>query len=144
MDDPEISDEEDEKIWISFSSETAWGPTVELWETVLGRHAPNCIYVYCSEEPGMGYYYKNDVEGNFFPEDYLVDCCIENSEMAPKNIENMIGPVSEADLRRFLQEFFHTNSKDTDLMVKKFNEMSYNGEFGDKNFIRVHKYEISD
>lgn len=144
VDAPELCDEDEETLWISFSSQTAWCPVRKMWEEVLKRHAPNCKYIFCSGEPGMGYYAKNDRDGSFFPEDFFVDCCVEHPDLAPKGIEEIAGDMDETTVRKFLQGFLHTDSEDTDALVEQFHGMGDNGMFGEGNFIRIHHYEIVD
>ena len=140
----ELCNTEEDTMWISFSSETAWYPMVEMWNAILERHAPSCSYIFRSEEPGMGCYITNGADGSFFSEDYLVDCCIDNPILAPKGIEAIEGASDEADVRSFLQKFFHTYGKDTDALVKRFNEVCDDGYLGDGNFIQIHRYELVD
>ena len=139
--EPELYDDEEGASYISFASETAWDPVNAMWEKVLACHAPNCKYLFRSEECGMGYYATNDREGRFFPEDFLVDCCIANPALAPDGIDEMERAAYEDDVLDFLQKFLETDSTDTDALAEKFNKMSDDEAFGEDNFIHIHRYQ---
>ncbi|GEM_PF-4480410 len=92
----------------------------------------------------MGYYATNEREGRFFPEDFLVDCCIANPSLAPDGIDEMERAAYEDDVLDFLQEFLKSDSTDTDALAEKFNKMSDDGAFGEGNFIHIHRYQLDD
>ena len=142
--DPELYDGEKEGSYISFTSETAWIPMRNMWEKILARHAPNCKYLFRSEECGMGYYATNDRDGGFFPEDFLVDCCIANPFLAPDGIDKIERTAYEDEVLGFLQKFLKTESTDTDALAGKLNQMSDDGVFGEGNFIHIHRYQLDD
>ena len=115
-----------------------------MWEKILARHAPNCKYLFRSEECGMGYYATNDRDGGFFPEDFLVDCCIANPFLAPDGMDKIERAAYEDEVLGFLQKFLKTESSDTDALAEKLNQMSDDGVFGEGNFIHIHRYQVDD
>ncbi len=59
---------------LKFTTETAWSPCDETLELVCNAFPTLNIY-YQAEEPGIGLYCTNDLEGNYFPDKYIVDLC---------------------------------------------------------------------
>lgn len=139
LEEPMLYDDE-ETPCISFSSETAWAPLDVTWQRILERHASSCRYIFRAEECGMGYYATNDRDGTFFPEDFLIDCYMEEPCKVPKELLDATGYETEAWMREFLQKLLKLQSNDTDGLVKRFNHLSKNGAFG-KNTIKIHRIE---
>jgi len=67
-----LGEYESGESFLSFETETAWGPCDELWDTIIGQYE-GVSHVYISEEPGMGYFVNTDTDGRFLPEKYLLD-----------------------------------------------------------------------
>ncbi len=59
---------------LRLTTETAWGPTNEVFNFIQEKF-PSIKYYFASEEPGMCDYLTNDVEGKYFPERYHIDLC---------------------------------------------------------------------
>ena len=53
-------------------TETAWSPTVEMWDTILEKY-PGVLSVFVAEEPGCDYYINTDENRRFYDYSYRVD-----------------------------------------------------------------------
>lgn len=58
---------------------TAWSPCLETCDFICEKF-PSLTYYFRSEEPGMGDYLTNDIDGIYFPERYLVELCTPQEE----------------------------------------------------------------
>lgn len=58
-----------EEGFLYFNTETAWTDAVETIEFIQSIY-PSLQFYYRAEEPGMGYYVTNDVEGEIYDERY--------------------------------------------------------------------------
>lgn len=56
---------------IQLSTMTAWGDMPEIWDFVLTQY-PSVEYYFLAEEPGMCYFVNSDVDGEYFPEKYVI------------------------------------------------------------------------
>ena len=59
---------------LRLTTETAWGPTNEVFNFIQEKF-PSIKYYFASEEPGMCDYLTNDVEGKYFPDRFHIDLC---------------------------------------------------------------------
>jgi len=59
-------------IFFTVDTETAWGPTDELWQAVIAKYE-GISFVYIAEEPGMGVFINTDTEGIFFTEKFMIN-----------------------------------------------------------------------
>lgn len=57
---------------LAFWTTTAWDSCNEVFDLVRKKF-PSLHYYYRAEEPGMGYYCTNDVEGKYYPDRYIID-----------------------------------------------------------------------
>lgn len=144
VDEPRLHDDGEEVIHISFTSMTVWRPMNEIWDMVLKLHAPNCKHIFRSVESGMGYFVTNDGDGCFFPEDFFVDCYMDDPASIPKQLRNIKGTTCEDDMLFILQSFLHTDSKDVGKLVDRFNQMADEGAFGERNFIRIYRFQLDN
>lgn len=96
---------------IHIESEDAWYKT-DMDEALIDKYPELKIY-YSLEEPGMGIYETNDAEGNYFPDRFYVDTCIngnyeadyfETEEEAFKWIEELSGCKNYPDVEKFNNE----------------------------------------
>ena len=69
-------------------TETAWGPTVEMWDAILGKY-PGVQCVFVAEEPGCEYYINTDNTGRFYDYRYKIE--IGYDENIESNELNKIG-----------------------------------------------------
>lgn len=105
----------EDTIW--FSSTTAWGPMPDMWYKILEKYAPHCRYFYLAEEPGMGIYCSNDIDHEYFSDEYVVDVTYWDEKRIPKKYLETFDEDSydwtTEELIPVLQDF--TNSKETDM-----------------------------
>lgn len=64
---------------LHMETETAWAPCHEVYEFLCGKF-PSLSYYYRSEEPGMGEYHTNDVDGVYFADRYVVQMLTPDDE----------------------------------------------------------------
>lgn len=93
---------------ISITFEDAWYKTD--FDVALKDKFPELNIYYALEEPGMGIYETNDVDGKYFPERFYVDTCINGNyqagyftteEKALKWIEELSGCSNDSDIENF-------------------------------------------
>lgn len=70
-------------VILRFSVTSAWSDPDDTIN-FLKRKYPSLAFYFIAEEPGMGYYATNDVEGDFFPERYYFS---EPDDPEPYNYE---------------------------------------------------------
>lgn len=73
---------------LRFWTETAWEACNEVFDLVRKKY-PSLCYYYRAEEPGMGDYYTNDIEGRYFPERYLIDLRTEKGDWQTEYFEDL-------------------------------------------------------
>lgn len=71
---------------LQLSTTTAWGDMPKVWDFVCQKY-PSITYYYLAEEGGMCYYKNSDLTGEYFPEKYLIDDCVNGQEYANDNEE---------------------------------------------------------
>ena len=80
---------------LRFSVMNAWSELGE-WRKFIKSKYPNIYIVYSSEESGNVYYVTNDVEGDYFPERYILDFTegieyFNTLEAAAEYVKNLTG-----------------------------------------------------
>lgn len=60
------------QLSLHFSTESAWGPAEDIWNYALKKWAPHSRYYYYAEEIGDAGVWTNDLEGKYFPWDYVI------------------------------------------------------------------------
>lgn len=80
---------------LTFTTETAWREMDE-WRKFIESYYMTIKLLYVSEEPGMGIYQTNDLEGVFFKDKYVLDYgedieYFETIDQAVEFIEELIG-----------------------------------------------------
>ena len=112
-----------------FSAEEAWGATD--FADVLNAKLNDIDVLYYVQEEGEGIYATNDKDGEFFPDRYHVDACIDGNY----HYEYF---VNEEELYKWLKRI--SDGKITDgVSVDKFNEEH---EDSDDNYIFIHEIKI--
>lgn len=100
---------------------TAWGPMPEVWDLVFKQY-PSMKQYWRSEEGGMCEYLTNDVDGDYFPEKYIIDDCVNGVEYAD----------DEQDLFEIIAERIEVNRindfEELNIYIDLFNE--YNPDDG--------------
>ena len=115
-----------------FSAEEAWGATD--FADVLNAKLDDIDVLYYVQEEGECIYATNDKDGEFFPDRYHVDACIDGNY----HYEYF---VNEGELYKWLKRI--SDGKITDgVSVDKFNEEFENSDDYDSNFIRIHEIKI--
>lgn len=66
---------------LQLSTTTAWGDMPKVWDFVCQKYS-SITYYYLAEEGGMCYYKNSDLTGEYFPEKYLIDDCVNGQEYA--------------------------------------------------------------
>lgn len=81
------------------------------WRKFIKSRFPNIHIVYSAEEPGNIYYVTNDIEGDYFPERYILDFTdgleyFNTLESAAEYVKNLTGidVMSEEDIESALNE----------------------------------------
>ena len=83
---------------IKFSTESAWQPPFDTIG-LLQEKFPSLSFYFIAEEPGCEVFLKNDKEGKYFPENYLLFLVL------PDNREGKgVGFQSKTDAYRFISE----------------------------------------
>ena len=119
---------------LCFSAEEAWGATD--FADVLNAKLNDIDVLYYVQEEGGCIYATNDKDGEFFPDRYHVDACIDGNY----HYEYF---VNEEELYEWLKRI--SDGKITDgESVDKFNKEFENSDDYDSNFIRIHEIEIVD
>lgn len=63
---------------IRINAEEAWGATD--FRHILGKLMPELIIYYIVEEAGCDVFATNDIDGKYFPEQYLVDAYVKDAD----------------------------------------------------------------
>ena len=63
---------------IRINAEEAWGATD--FRHILGKLMPELIIYYIVEEAGCDVFAANDIDGKYFPEQYLVDAYVKDAD----------------------------------------------------------------
>lgn len=66
---------------LQLSTTTAWSDMPKVWDFVCQKY-PSIKYYYLAEEPGCVYFINSDSTGEYFPEKYLIDDCVNGQEYA--------------------------------------------------------------
>jgi hypothetical protein len=67
-----LDDCEPDCNFFTLDSDTAWSPTIELWEAVVAKYT-GVSFVYIAEEAGSEIYINTDIEGTYFPDRFLLE-----------------------------------------------------------------------
>ena len=113
---------------LSFYAEEAWRQTD--FHILLEQKFKDIKVYFCCEEPDCDVFVTNDKKGKYYPERYLVDCCI-NNDYKHEYFK------TKKDTYAFIKNIsMCKNEKD----VEEFNEV--NSSLGLNDFINVYKYSI--
>lgn len=139
-------DDEEPNIW--FTYESAWAPFPDTWKKILRKHAPHCKFYYFAEEPGMGIYETNDINGRFFANDYYVETNITIDE---RSLPDNLGLLNEIyytikDLKPILQQILGSKTDKIETLVYDFNNKYAFEDWGTKEgyYFNIHKIECYD
>ena len=69
-------------FYFMFRTETAWGPTKELWECVVEKYK-GVSFVYTAEEPSNDIFINTDGTGFYFSERFLLDISVDTLPAKP-------------------------------------------------------------
>ena len=108
---------------ISFSTLTAWSSITETWKSLLEDVAPNCEYYHFSVEPGSLYVMTNDLDKRFFPQDYVMDICIDDPEHCPEKLSKLDGWTywTEQELAALLSKLLNKEETQISDLIDIFN-----------------------
>lgn len=76
----EISQDKDNYWYFLVDQEDAWDPHTSVWEDVLDMYYREVEFEYRSEEAGCGIFVNSDSEGYYFPERFIVDAYVKDTE----------------------------------------------------------------
>lgn len=114
---------------IYFSSLTTYKPMPEIWHDILRKHAPNCKYLYSSEEAGNQLYQSNDTEHIIFPEEYIIDIWLYPDEPIPKQIKEYFETYkgsrfdhTRKEVCHLLQAVLKTKETNITKLIDQFNK----------------------
>ena len=134
----DVSDFDDTHISFEINTETAWVFEDSFWETILNKCFPNIEMSFIAEECGCQYYEKRDNIG-LFPDEYIIDACI-NGDCLTEYVSCV------EDIPAILKD--HGYNKDFDLSLIKDGEFEANPddykEYGlssEDDYISIHKFE---
>lgn len=84
---------------------TAWGPMPEVWDLVFEKY-PSLTQYWRSEEPGMCEYLTNDVNGDYFPEKYMIYDCASGTDYAEddKDLFDKVAELVDVDSIKDFEE----------------------------------------
>ena len=116
---------------LRFDTETAWNDPDEVVTFLQGKY-PSLEFYFITEEPGMGYYATNDVEGDFFPERYYFS---EPDDPEPYNYEE----DEFDDFLRDVGNFVGKELKSIEEAQEAVNEYNMDKEFDEMIEIKVYK-----
>lgn len=117
---------------------TAWNPQTELFDAVIHKHYLDANenrlidFVYIAEEPGFNIYINTDTEGEFFPDRFYIDSCVNNN-YASEYMEK------EEDVITWLKETFKALPEFTTL--KEFEDCK-SAILGEDDYINIHEFEL--
>lgn len=125
----------DNEAMISFETTTAWCPCDGVFELIKKTY-PNVSVYYQSEECGCNFYETNDVDEEYFPENYLVEGYVDNEyscehfeeiEDAYDYISGLVGEniQSDAEIDALNEKWKEDENKvDWWISISKFNRVS--------------------
>lgn len=76
----EMSQDKDNYWYFLVDQEDAWDPHTSVWESVLDMYYRKVEFEYRSEEAGCGMFVNSDIEGYYFPERFIVDAYVKDTE----------------------------------------------------------------
>lgn len=113
---------------LCFSVMSAWSELGE-WRKFIKSKYPNIRIVYSAEESGNVYYVTNDVEGDYFPERYILDFSdgieyFNSLEAAAEYVKNLTGKdvKTEEDIETALNEQEEKEMENNDDAFYSFNK----------------------
>jgi hypothetical protein len=88
---------DEEGNFMRFESETAWGPTEDVFRLIQQKYPTLKVYYSC-EEPGNEVYCSNDVEGKYFPYRYVVEASGKNVDCTTEDF------ITEAEAYKYISK----------------------------------------
>jgi len=113
-----LDDYEPGNSFFTLESETAWAPTEELWEIVIGQYK-GVSFVYKAEEPAESIYTNTDIEGTYFPEKYLLELYGDTS--IPEGWFAGQDKPDSLDIREYFADFDELMDYCAEFTGKEFN-----------------------
>ena len=125
--------EDEQGSFIMLTYETAWSPNYDSWEQLFADFFPDLKQVTRSEECGCEIYINTDIEGRFFPDKYVLDCCYQGDYYNDYF-------ASDEELLKYIKENFGEEFKSVkQLQEDQVFQESFNVE--DSDFFNLHQYE---
>jgi hypothetical protein len=113
------------------SSEAAWN--ISDFKDLLKRKFPEITIYWKEEECGNEVYCKNDGGGMFFPENYLIEACVDGNETHSEYFEYLDDGISWL---HDLTDGLVTSKEDVDWYNKNY--------CNNDGFISIHEFDIMD
>lgn len=135
----------DDTSTLTFQTETAWTAMNEMWYQILAKYAPNCTLYFSSEEPGCEYFVKNDEEGKYYPEEFLVDAYIDKPDTPlKKKIKKIFDYtyLTREELIDDLREITNDDNSSLDTLIQKIKDESE--EWDDDSNIHINEFWIDN
>lgn len=117
---------------LKFSTETAWGPMLEVFQAICDTYK-SMSYFFLSEESGMGEYYTNDINKKYFRERYIIDICTPQEECETEYFETL------EDALAYLQENENIELKtlnDVELLEQHWQDINPD------SYCSVHEFQL--
>ena len=117
---------------LTFWTETAWASCNEVFDLVCKKF-PSLCYYYRAEEPGMGDYYTNDIEGRYYPERYIIDLSTDKGEWHTEYFDDL------QSLYEWLEDIAGVpirSEQDIQVLKQKWEEIDPDA------FININEFEV--
>lgn len=119
---------------VGISYETAWEPIIDSFNKMLIEKYKGLNQVTLAEECGCGLYVNTDVSGEFFPDKYYFDYCVNNEYSDNHYYE------SEEDLVEHFNELFGSNAETYEDLQKIIPDLYEKYEDDDEFFITLNAF----
>lgn len=132
----DVTDYRRDKDSVTMYVETAWAESPEFRHFLADKF--NVSVYHISEEPGMGLYWTNDIDGSIFHTKYFLD--LEHDDVDPEyfaDIEGVANYLNENNLLGFEVK------PDYESIVKVLDEWNEDEEHEDQ-YIALHEFEYDD
>lgn len=116
---------------INISTETAWGPMLEMWRLLCDKYLPGADIYYTAEESGNGLYQTNDpnIDGT-----YYIDIWEPPEEFED---EESMYEAEESDAVEFLQRVLKTEETNIQKLIDMSNKI-------EDPWFSVNKWELRE
>ena len=122
---------------ITLTVMSAWAEQAQT-RSFLQEKFPKCQFYYISEEPGNGYYIKNDAENEFFPENFVLQYSVEEGSFDVEYFEDI------RDIPPYLKENIGIKCKpDKDSVMKALDRWNAKNR-AEGRFAYLNEFQLVD